>query len=145
MVACPLMSHNRNLTGCASVDSSHSSQFAFLHAVPHCSALMYCRCFPFDYPTITQKLMRVRCAFTRQSPRGFLPSTRRCSTGLPCNVRGVSAVRFTTRSRTHCTRPIRTCTAHPRTVRHTRDNKGYKAHKEKGNQIHRRDHISRVL
>ena len=48
------MSHNRNLTGCASVDSSHSSQFAFLHAVPHCSALMYCHCFPFDCPTITQ-------------------------------------------------------------------------------------------
>ena len=27
---------------------------------------------------------------------------------LNCNVRGVSAVCFTTRSRTHCTRPIRT-------------------------------------
>ena len=31
-----------------------------------------------------------------------------CLLGEMCNVRGVSAVRFTTRSRTHCTRPIRT-------------------------------------
>ena len=58
-VACPLMSHTQKLAGCSSVDSSHSSNFAFLHAVPFCNALKYYHNSIFDCPKVTQNFARV--------------------------------------------------------------------------------------
>ena len=95
------MSHNRNLTGYASVDSSHSSQFAFLHAVPHCSALMYCHCFSFDYPTITQN----SCAFGALSLASLLV--------FSCHPRDV-VPRFFHLSPTLCVVSVRSAVSKPR-------------------------------
>ena len=102
-------------------------------------------------------LIRISCLGSIRPIEGWSPNnSQHLSFPLPTSPRSLSMWRGVTCAAyllyvlqlvpalTAHVRYVPVCTAHLRTVRHTRDNKGYKAQKEKGNQIHRRDHISRV-